>query len=143
MYKFIILTVILTISAVNAFWTPCGGSATTHYVFSNVCDETRCSVVRGQSFIANTTITFAGHHPRLNIRVRTVWLGITITLPLQPPHDDGCNGLFLNGQPASCPTQPGVRYQWVLENQVPQNVPAVQNTRVYSELLNDDDYDDY
>jgi hypothetical protein len=135
MNKFIILALVLTISAVNAFWTPCGGSATTHYVFSDVCNESRCLVVRGQSFIANTTITFAAAHPRLNIRVRSTWLGITLILPLQPPNDDGCNGLFLNGVRASCPTIPGVRYQWVLESDIPTNVPAVQNTRVTSEYL--------
>ncbi|KAG5673374.1 hypothetical protein PVAND_003430 [Polypedilum vanderplanki] len=140
MYKVLILAVFLSISAVSAtFWTPCGGSATTHYVFSNVCNDERCSVVRGQSFIANTTISFAAAHPRLNIRVRTVWLGITITLPLFPPHDDGCNGLFLNGQLVGCPTQVGPRYQWVLESQIPANVPAMQNIRVFTELLDDND----
>lgn len=135
MHKIAVITVALLISAASAsFWTPCGGSATTHHVTSNVCDDSGCQVVRGQQFIANTTISFTGAHSRLEIRVRSVWLGITINLPLSPPDDDACNGLFRDGVPASCPTVPNVRYQWVMVNDIPATIPAIQNTRVYSEF---------
>jgi hypothetical protein len=135
MYKFVILAVLMAASAVNAFWSPCGGSATTHEVYSSVCDSDRCHVTRGQTMIANTTISFVEPHHQLTIRVRTVLLGIQITLPLQPPENDACRGMFSNGVVFhGCPVSVGPRYNWVMEIQVPVNIPAFQNNVVYSEL---------
>jgi hypothetical protein len=136
MYKLIALVVLLAASAVNGFWTPCGGSATTHEVYSSVCDQDRCHVVRGQSMIANTTITFVEPHPILTIRVTTVLFGITIPLPLPPPENDACLGIFRDGTVFNgCPVSVGRRYNWVMEINVPSSIPAFQNNIVYSELI--------
>lgn len=138
MYKLVIFTLLAALSVASAsFWTPCGGTATTHFVQSSVCDDTRCRATRGQPMIANTTISFANAHQRLDIRVRTIFLGVTIIFPLGPPDDDACNGLtFDTGARASCPVIPGHRYQWVMSVDVPTNIPAIQNNLILSEFLN-------
>ncbi|KAG5673375.1 hypothetical protein PVAND_003431 [Polypedilum vanderplanki] len=140
MFRVLIFTVLFTATVVNAFWTACGGSATTHEVTSNVCSGDRCNVVRGQTMIANTTISFAEPHHQLTVRVRTVLLGITITLPLTPEAEDACRGIFIQGSVFhGCPVTVGTRFNWVMETQIPQNIPAFQNNIVYTELLDHND----
>lgn len=136
MYKFVIFAFLLTFSVTNAFWTSCGGSATTHSVTSPSCDATRCTATRGQPLVSDTLISFTGAHQNLQVSVTAFILGVGVNLPVDPPHNNACNSLFLGATLHGCPTQANVQYNWHLNMDIPANLPAFQNTRVQCELFN-------
>jgi hypothetical protein len=134
MYKLAVLAVLLALSGANAFWTACGGTATTHAVTSPACTATRCTATRGQPLQSNTTISFAGAHAALTVEVTAFVLGIGVPLPIDPPDNNACNSLFQGAVRSSCPTVAGVHYHWILDLTVPANLPAFTNSRVQCEL---------
>ncbi|KAG5673377.1 hypothetical protein PVAND_003433 [Polypedilum vanderplanki] len=138
MFKLIALTVLLALSGANAFWTRCAdlpNAVAPREITSPSCSGTSCTVTRGQTLTANAFATFTQVHHRLDVRVRVFVLGVGIEIPMDPPNDNACNSLLLNGVQHGCPTTPGVEKVWVINMPVSQLTPAVSNARVRFELL--------
>jgi hypothetical protein len=91
MIKFVGLIFLLALSSANAFWSVCldrpGVSPTR--VESPFCSGTLCTVGRGQTLTADAWVTFVGAHSRLDVRLTAYILGIGVTLPSDPPNDNG------------------------------------------------------
>jgi hypothetical protein len=90
---------------------------------------------RGQIMRASVFISAPTSHAELRVVSYVFLLGIGIRLPAVPPHDNGCNSLFINGVQQFCPTQPNRQYEWIVEQEVPLETPAFQNSRVQCELF--------
>ncbi|KAG5667573.1 hypothetical protein PVAND_015550 [Polypedilum vanderplanki] len=116
-----------------AFWTTCPefpGARGPDRVDTPMCDSERCFAVRGEYFIANITLSSPDVHHELLSECIAFIAGIGIPLPMEPPHDNGCNAIFRNGVQQSCPTTPNNQYVWVVEQRIIEGIPAFQNTRV-------------
>lgn len=132
MFKILALF-LLAFSSANAFWSACtdrAGAIAPNRIESASCSGNLCTVVRGETLIADAFATFTAAHNTLTVRVTAYILGIGVNLPQEPPHDSACNSIFLNGVLTGCPTTPGVESLWRIQMLIPTTYPAFQNTRV-------------
>ncbi|CAG9809073.1 unnamed protein product [Chironomus riparius] len=137
MFKILALF-LLALSSTNAFWTACtdrAGAIAPNRVESASCSGSLCTVVRGETLVADAFATFTSAHSVLTVRVTAYILGIGVNLPQDPPYDNACNSIFINGVMTGCPTTPNVESLWRIQMLVPTTYPAFQNTRVRYELL--------
>lgn len=137
MFKILALF-LLAFSSANAFWSACtdrAGAIAPNRIESASCSGNLCTVVRGETLIADAFATFTAAHNTLTVRVTAYILGIGVNLPQEPPHDSACNSIFLNGVLTGCPTTPGVESLWRIQMLIPTTYPAFQNTRVRCKFL--------
>lgn len=140
MLKFLVgVIVIFAVAspALGTFWRRCHrfpNARLPDNVVSPLCDDTRCFAARGDYFIANVTMSSPEVHLELAATNYVFIFGIGIQLPIDPPHDNGCNALFINNVQQFCPTQPNRQYTWVIDIMMAEIVPAFQNAIVECEF---------
>jgi hypothetical protein len=133
MYKFVafaVLAVILAPTVSATFWRNCLGVLGPDHIETPLCDAERCFAVRGQPFVANVTLSSPDVHQELLVENIAFIFGIPVQLPVEPPHDNGCNQLYVNGVFHGCPTLPNVPHVWMINQDIPAFLPAFQNTVV-------------
>ncbi|XP_070504094.1 uncharacterized protein [Chironomus tepperi] len=133
---FLVILIALPTPSV-AFWRACNSTLRApDRVESPDCSTVTntCLVHRGEIMRASVFISSTDTHEELMVE-SFVWIfGIRVRLPSVPPHDNGCNSLFVNNVQQFCPTQPNVQYEWRVEQEVPAITPTFQNSIVQFQL---------
>jgi hypothetical protein len=135
MFKLLLSFAFLTVLASPAlsFWRACHrfpNARLPDNVVTPLCDHERCFAARGEDFIANVTMSSPESHNELLSTNYVFIFGVGIPLPIEPPHDNGCNAIFINGIQQQCPTQPNRQYTWVIQQPIADFVPLFQNAIV-------------
>lgn len=96
------------------------------------CVGDQCVFTRGSSLTGGVFFTPTYLQNRLDAFV--VANGNNL-LPLNPPHDDACNSIFVNGGRVSCPTEPSIQLEWRFNVPLGSDLDSFNDGRIESNLI--------
>ncbi|KAG5674352.1 hypothetical protein PVAND_004327 [Polypedilum vanderplanki] len=133
----ILIVFIFLFANVRAFYTRCShtNAPGPDHIVSPNCNSERCFGVRGDVVNADIWATPLGAHTELRTRITAFILGIGVPLPVDPPFDDACNMIFLDGQLTTCPTIPNRQYMLQVEIPILHAYPPFSNAIVRVEFF--------
>lgn len=133
MLKLLLIFSLLICCSLGTFWESCGFNIPQpNWVESPECTADHCNFTRGANLNISTWFRPTYSQRRLDafIIANNVY-----PLPLDPPHDDACNSLWVDGGRHSCPTFPGQEVEWRINAPIGNDLPHLTDARIESDFF--------